>query len=107
VRHTAPGVRAVRGTKISSSDPPLAAVYTADSTEPLQPVLHPPIELASMRPRGSLQLDRRIDFAAIRFFVLTRIKIFGGHVSAYRTQLRFAIPLVQVRYEAVRTGGEA
>jgi hypothetical protein len=24
--------------------------------------------------------------------LLTRIKIFGGHASAYRTQLRFAIP---------------
>jgi hypothetical protein len=62
-----------RRTKISSPDPPFMAVCTAYATPPLLPFLHPPIELASLRPRGRLHLDRRIDFSAICFGPLLQI----------------------------------
>jgi hypothetical protein len=62
-------------TKISSLDPPLTTVYTAYATPPFLPFFHPPIELAGFRPGCSLNLDRRIDFSAVCFSVLTRIKI--------------------------------
>ena len=62
-------------------------------------------DMHELKP-GHLHLDRRVDLAAIRFFVLTRIKIFGGHTSAYRTQLRFAIEC-QKWVRVVRTGGKA
>ena len=56
----------VRGrTKINSSYPALLTVRTAYPTQPLLPLFHPPIELAGLRPRGSLHLDRRIHFAPI------------------------------------------
>jgi hypothetical protein len=63
------------GTKINSPDPALTAVRTAYQTPPFLPFLHLPIELASFRPGCSLNLDRRIDFSAVCFSVLTRIKI--------------------------------
>jgi hypothetical protein len=44
----------------------LTAASTAYSTPPFLPFFHPPIELASSRPRGCLHFDRRIDFATIR-----------------------------------------
>ena len=37
---------------------------------PFLPFFHPPIELASFRPRGRLHLDRWIDFSAICFGTL-------------------------------------
>jgi len=43
----------------------LTAVRTAYTTPPLLALFHPPIELAGIRPRGRLHLDRRIDFSAI------------------------------------------
>jgi len=62
---------------INSSDPPLTAVGTAYPTPPFLPFSHPPIELASTRPRGHLHLDRRIDHAAIHKSVLTRVEFVG------------------------------
>jgi hypothetical protein len=65
---------------ITSFDPPLPAIGTAYPSAPFQawPMLfHPPIELASRRPRGHLHRDRRVDFAAIRLPVLSRIKLGG------------------------------
>jgi hypothetical protein len=56
---------AVRRSKINSLNPPLTSVRTAYPAEPLLTVFHPPIELASPRPRGRLHLDRRIDFSAV------------------------------------------
>jgi hypothetical protein len=35
------------------------------ATPPLLPFFHPPIKLPSLRPRGRLHLDQRIDFSAI------------------------------------------
>jgi hypothetical protein len=43
----------------------LPAVRAAYATPAFLPFFHPPIELASFRPRGSLHLDRRIDVSAI------------------------------------------
>jgi hypothetical protein len=43
----------------------LTAVCAAYPTEPLLPLFDPPIELASFRPHGRLDLDGWIDFAAI------------------------------------------
>jgi hypothetical protein len=51
--------------KINSSDPPLTTVCTAYPAPPLLPFLYPPIEVTGFRPRSRLDLDRRIDFAAI------------------------------------------
>jgi hypothetical protein len=56
---------AARGTQINSFHPPLTAVHTAYPVPPFLPIFHPPIELASARPRGRLDLDGWIDFAAI------------------------------------------
>jgi hypothetical protein len=53
----------------------LPAIGTAYPTEPLLTLFDPPIELAGFRPGCSLNLDRRIDFSAVCFSVLTRIKI--------------------------------
>jgi hypothetical protein len=53
----------------------LPAIGTAYPTEPLLTLFHPPVELAGFRPGCSLNLDRRIDFSAVCFSVLTRIKI--------------------------------
>jgi hypothetical protein len=43
----------------------LTAVCTAYPTPPFLPFFHPPIELASMRPGGRVNLDHRVDFAAV------------------------------------------
>jgi hypothetical protein len=42
--------------------------------------LHPPIELASLRPRSRLHLDRRIDLSAIRFGTLPQLIVAEIHV---------------------------
>jgi hypothetical protein len=70
----------IRGTKINSADPQLPAVRTAYPTEPCLTFFHPPIELASIRPRGRLHLDRRIDFAAICFGTLLHIRVAQVHI---------------------------
>jgi hypothetical protein len=57
-------------TKINSSNPPLTAICTAYATPPLLPFFHPPIKLASLRPRGGVHLNRRTDFPAICFGTL-------------------------------------
>jgi hypothetical protein len=54
------GTSLVHGTKISSPDPALLPVSTAYPSEPFQvwPALfHPPIKLASVRPRRQFYLD--------------------------------------------------
>jgi hypothetical protein len=58
-------------TKIRSLDPLLPTVWTAYSPQPLLALLDPPMELASSRQRGWLNLDRRIDRSAVDFAVLT------------------------------------
>jgi hypothetical protein len=72
---------AARRSKISSFDPPLAAVPIPYPAKPLLPFFHPPIELASARPRSHFHLDWRLDFPAICLSILTRIKIFGGYAQ--------------------------
>jgi hypothetical protein len=62
-------------TKINNSDPPLTAVLIAHAAPPLLAFFDPAIEMAACRPCGFLDLDRQIDFAAIRFAVLARIEI--------------------------------
>ena len=67
-------------TKISGFDPLLSSVRTSDAPVPLRAwsmLLDPPVERASNRPRCCLDFDRRIDFSAIGFAVLTRIEIDG------------------------------
>jgi hypothetical protein len=73
-------VRAARRTKINSSDPPLTAVCTTYATPPFPPFFHPPIELASFRPRGRLHRDRRIDFSAICFGMLLHLAVAEIHI---------------------------
>jgi hypothetical protein len=70
---------AAPGTKINSSDPPLMAVCTAYATPPFLPFFHPPIELASGRPGGRLDVDRWVDFSAIRFGMLLDILVAEIH----------------------------
>jgi hypothetical protein len=65
--------RAVRGTQITSSDPPLTAVCTAYAAPPFLAFFDPPIELAGCRPRGRLHLDRRIDLSTICFGALLHL----------------------------------
>jgi hypothetical protein len=43
----------------------LTAIGTADPAQPFLPFFHPPIELASARPRSRLHLDGRVDITAI------------------------------------------
>ena len=67
--------------KITSFDPPLLAILTSHTPEPLQawPALFdPPVQLASRRPGGPLYIDRRVDFATIRF-ASWLAKVFCGH----------------------------
>jgi hypothetical protein len=45
--------------------PPLPAVGTAYTAKPLLPVLHPPIELAGVRPSSRLDRYGWIDFPSI------------------------------------------
>jgi hypothetical protein len=71
---------AAPGTKINSSDPPLTAVCTAYATPPFPPFFHPPIELASFRPGGRVDLDWRIDFAAIGSGDLLQVIIAEIHI---------------------------
>ena len=61
--------------KIWGFDPLLTSVWTAHTTQPPSPLFHPPIELASGGPRGCLDLDRRIDLAAICFGVIVDLHI--------------------------------
>ena len=61
------------GSKITSPDPPLTAVRTAYPAQPLLAFFHPPIELASFRPRGRVHLERRIDCTAICFGDLLQV----------------------------------
>ena len=69
-----------RGTKINSSDPPLTAICAAYPAPPFLPFFHPPIELASFRPRGRLHLDRRIDFSAICLGTLLHVVVAEIHI---------------------------
>jgi hypothetical protein len=73
-------LRAARGTKINSFDPPLTAVCIAYAAPPFLPFLHPPIELASLQPRGHLDLDRRIDFSAISFGKVLHVVVAEIHI---------------------------
>lgn len=72
-----------RGTKITSSDPPLLTIRTAYPAEPLLTLFDPPIELASRRPGGHLHLDGRINCSAICFAVLARIEIHASLEHEY------------------------
>ena len=74
-RSRAYGQLLLGGTKIGGFDPSLAAVCASHAAPPRQewPVLFHPIELAAWRPCGCIHMDRWIDFAAIRFAVLTQI----------------------------------
>jgi hypothetical protein len=58
----------------------LTAVRTAYPTPPLLPFFHPPIELASFRPRGRLDLDRRIDFSPICFGTMRQVGVAEIHI---------------------------
>jgi hypothetical protein len=55
------------------------AVCTAYATPPFLPFFHPPIELASGRPGGRLDVDRWVDFSAIRFGMLLDILVAEIH----------------------------
>jgi hypothetical protein len=62
------------------SDPPLTAVCTAYLTPPFLPFFDPPIELASLRPRGRHHVDRRIGFSAICFGTLLHLVVAEIHI---------------------------
>ena len=66
--------------KISRSDPSLTAICGCVRDPPFLPFFHPPIELASSRPPGGLDLDRWIDFSAICFDTLLRLIIAEIHI---------------------------
>ena len=65
------------GTNITSFDPPLPAVGTAYSTEPLLTLFRPPVERAGVRPRRHVNRDWWVDFSSVRFAVLVRVEL--GH----------------------------
>jgi len=68
--------------KITSFDPPLLAILTSHTPEPLQawPALFDPlVQMASRRPGGHLYSDRRVDFVTIRFAYWLGSKVFCGH----------------------------
>jgi hypothetical protein len=73
-------LRAARGTKINSPDPPLTTVCTTYPTEPPLALFHPPIEPASWRPGGRLNLDRWVDFSAISLGKLLHVLIAEIHI---------------------------
>jgi hypothetical protein len=56
-------------------DPPLPAIGTAYTSEPLLTLFDARIKLASLRPCGHLDLDRRIDRTPVCFAVSARIEI--------------------------------
>jgi hypothetical protein len=56
-----------RRTKINGSHPALLTVRTAYATQPLLTLLDPPIEPASLGPRGRVHLDWWIYLPAICF----------------------------------------
>jgi len=58
----------------------LTAICTAYATPPFLPFFHPPIELARFRPRGRLNLDRRIDFSAICFSMQLHVIVAEIHI---------------------------
>jgi hypothetical protein len=58
----------------------LTAVCTAYPTPPFLPFFHPPIEQASFRPRGRLDLDRWIDFSAVCFSTLVHVIVAEIHI---------------------------
>ena len=62
-------------TQITRPDPPLTTVRTAYPAKPFLSVLYPPIKLAGSEPRGYVHLDRWIDWTAVSFAVLVRIKL--------------------------------
>jgi hypothetical protein len=66
--------------EINSSDPPLPAVCTAYPTPPLLPFLHPPVELAGVRPRGHIDRYWRIDLATVRCGELLQIVVAEVHI---------------------------
>jgi hypothetical protein len=81
-----------RSTALIHLDGRLCTAYPAP---PFLPVFHPPIELASWRPRGRLHLDRWIDFrrsaaacwchviaAEIHYLISTRLRFW--HNGAHR-----------------------
>src|SRR4029450_6200707 len=63
---------ALLGTKISSSDPTLTSVLASDTSKPLAPLCHLPVERPPGRPRCSLHFDGRVHFSAIGFGILSR-----------------------------------
>jgi hypothetical protein len=58
----------------------LPAVRTTYATPPFLSLFHPPIELASIRPRGRLHLDRRIYLAAICCGTLLQLVVAEIHI---------------------------
>jgi hypothetical protein len=48
------------------------------------PFVHPPIELAGLRPRGRLHPDRRIDFLAICFGTFLHLAPIGRLLQGYQ-----------------------
>jgi hypothetical protein len=58
----------------------LTPVCTGYATPPFLPFFHPPIKLASSRPRGRLDWDRCIDFSAICFGTLLDLIVGEIHI---------------------------
>jgi hypothetical protein len=58
----------------------LTAIGTAYATPPFLPLFHPPIELASWRPGGRLDVDRWVDFAAIHLDKLLHVLVAEIHI---------------------------
>jgi hypothetical protein len=57
-------------TKINSSDPHLASIWTPYAAPPLLALFHPVVEIARCGPCGRLHSDRRADFSAIGLVAL-------------------------------------
>ena len=55
-------------------------VCTAYPPEPFLPFLHPPIELASVRPGGHFHPDWRVDFPAICFRQVLHLGVAEIHI---------------------------
>jgi hypothetical protein len=79
-QHQQSALGATRRSKINSFDPALPTVGTAYPTPPFLPVLHPPIEPASLRPGGCLDLDLWVDRSAISLSKLLQVVVAEIHI---------------------------
>jgi hypothetical protein len=96
--------------RVNSPDPPLTAVGTAYAPPPLLTFFDPPINLASLRPRGCLDLDGRIDLSTISLGTLLHFAVAeilvgrGPRISEMRLPFGSREPPQAARFRADPSG---